>query len=149
MKRITLLFLCVSTFATAQELKMYKTFSGAVYERDSTILSLNQTLMLLKDNEAAYKEMKKAKPNYSVSGVMGFSGIALVAFPTVTAIAGGKPEWTYAAGGAALLLGSFHFLNVYRGRAYHAIEIYNGKTTSRLRTDFQFYGTGAKLSIRF
>ncbi len=133
----------------AQQIKMYKTFGGARFEMDTLVLSPKQVLEILKVEPAAYEEFKRAKINYNVAGVMGFSGAFLISLPVVSAIAGGDPEWGFAAGGAALILGSIHFNRVFKGRAFHALELYNNKLTSRLQPSLHFYGTQARLVIRF
>lgn len=128
---------------------MYKTFGGARFEKDTLVLSPKQVLEILKVEPVAYEEFKRAKANYNVAGVMGFSGAFLIGFPVVSAIAGGDPEWGFAAGGAALLLGSIHFNRVFKGRAFNALELYNSKLTTRIQPTLHFYGTQARLVIRF
>jgi hypothetical protein len=152
MKR--LLLICVVCMpliglCQAQQIKMYKTFGGARFEMDTLVLSPKQVLEIVKVEPTAYEEFKRAKVNYNVAGVLGFSGAFLIAFPIGTAIAGGDPEWGFAAGGAALILGSIHFNRVFKGRAFHALELYNNKLTSRLQPTLHFYGTQARLVIRF
>jgi hypothetical protein len=151
MKKIILL--CVACACTlvcgAQEIKMYKTFGGVRYEMDTLVLSPKQVLEVLKDNPVAYEEFKRAKINYNVAGVLGFAGGVLIGFPIGTAIAGGDPEWGLAAGGVGLLLASIPFNRAYKGRAFGAIELYNNKETSRIKPSFYFYGTQARLVVRF
>ena len=142
--RLTFLFLLLfnSIVVSAQEIKMYKSFGGVVFEMDTLTLSMKQVMTLLNArNAAAYQEFKKAKANLDVSSVMGFTGGALIAFPLGTAVAGGEPEWGLAAGGAALILGSIPIYRSFRGRAIQALDIYNG-TSSRLKPKFQFRGNG-------
>jgi len=136
-------------FCNAQEIKMYKTFGGVRFEMDTVSLSPKQVLEILKEEPLAYEEFKQAKVNYNVAGVLGFTGGVLIGIPIGTAIAGGDPEWGLAAGGAALILGSIHFNRVFKGRAFNALELYNKKYTSRLKPTFHFYGTQARLMIRF
>jgi len=136
-------------FCNAQEIKMYKTFGGVRFEMDTLVLSPKQVLEVLKEEPLAYEEFKQAKVNYNVAGVLGFTGGVLIGIPIGTAIAGGDPEWGLAAGGAALILGSIHFNRVFKGRAFNALEIYNKKYSSRLKPTFHFYGTQARLMIRF
>lgn len=116
---------------------------------DTLVLSPKQVLEILKVEPVAYEEFKRAKTNYNVAGVMGFSGAFLITFPVVTSIAGGNPEWAFAAGGAALILGSIHFNRVFKGRAFNALELYNNKVTARIQPTLHFYGTQVRLVIRF
>ena len=153
MRKLVLLALVLLGFfqiSLAQEIKAYKTFGGVRFEMDTVTLGLNQVLEIMKENPEAYAELKRAKTNYNTAGVMGFTGAILVAVPVVTAIAGGTPEWGFAAGGTALLLSSIPFTKAFRRRTMEALEIYNVKNkTSRLKPEFQFYGSGARLILRF
>lgn len=138
-----------SILCHAQEIKMYKTFGGVRYEMDTLVLSPKQVLEVLKDNPIAFDQFKRAKVNYNVAGVLGFTGGVLIGFPIGTAIAGGDPEWGLAAGGVGLILASIPFNRAYKGRAFGAIELYNKKEMSRVKPTFHFYGTQAKLVVRF
>ena len=133
----------------AQEIKMYKTFGGVRFEMDTLVLSPKQVLNILKTNPVAFEEFKKAKANYNIAGVLGFAGGLLIGFPIGTAVVGGDPEWSLAIGGAGLILASIPFNRAFKGRAFGALELYNEKTTSRIKPSFYFYGTQAKLVIRF
>lgn len=138
-------FLLFGKIIFAQEIKMYKSFGGVVFEMDTVTLSVKQVMTLLNArNAAAYQEFKKAKTNLDVSSVMGFAGGALIAFPVGTAVAGGDPEWGFAAGGVALILGSIPIYRSFRGRAIHALDIYSG-TSSRLKPTLHFNGTSVGL----
>ncbi len=129
---------------------MYKTFGGVRYEKDSTALSTRQVMMLLHEKPLAYAEFKKAKANDNLSSVFGFTGGTLVLIPLGTALIGGEPEWKLAAGGAALILVSIPFNRIFKARALNALDIYNGKPVSfRIKPEFYFAGTGARLLIRF
>jgi hypothetical protein len=152
MKKIVLSLLALSLFqiSLAQEIKAYKTFGGVRFEMDTVTMGLNQVLTIVKENPEAYAELKRAKSNYNAAGVLGFSGAILIAFPVGTAIAGGSPEWGLAAGGAALLLASIPFTTAFRSHTMQALDLYNGKNkTSRIKPELRFFGTGARLSIRF
>lgn len=147
---LSVLGFCISQVSLAQEIKAYKTFGGVRFERDTVTLGLNQVLTILKENPEAYAELKRAKSNYNAAGVLGFAGGILIGFPVGTAIAGGKPEWGLAAGGAALILASIPFTTSFRGHTMEALDIYNGqRKTSRLKPEFQFYGSGARFVLRF
>lgn len=145
---ILVLFLSQTNFA--QEIKAYKTFGGVRFEMDTLTLGLNQVLEIVKENPDAYTELKRAKRNYSAAGVCGFAGAILIIVPIGTALAGGSPEWGLAAGGAALLVASIPLTRSYRGHTMEALDLYNSKyKISRIKPELQFYGTGAKLIIRF
>lgn len=147
---LTLLSFCLSHFSLAQEIKAYKTFGGVRFEKDSITLGLNQVLAFVKENQEAYAELKRAKMNSSTAGVLGFAGGILIGFPIGTAIAGGKPEWGMAAGGVGLIVASIPFTTAFRNRTMQALDLYNNKgNTARIKSEFQFYGSGARLIVRF
>lgn len=153
MKKLVLLVflvLCLSQINFAQEIKAYKTFGGVRFEMDTVTLGLNQVLAIVKENPDAFAELKRAKRNYSAAGVCGFAGAILIIVPIGTALAGGSPEWALAAGGAALLVASIPLTRSFRGHTMDALDLYNAKyKMSRVKPKFQFYGTGARLRIRF
>ena len=135
-------------------LVMYKTFGGAIFEytKDTTTFTVSpkQVLQIMKDDPVAYQEFKKARVNYSVAGTMGFIGGSLIIFPVVTAIAGGDPEWGFAAGGAAFLAASIPLNKAFRRHAAGAIDTYNkNHTTFRPRVEYFFSGLGLKVLIKF
>lgn len=146
-----LIFVVVTSFG--QRITMYKTFGGVVFEmNDSAQISMKQTMMLLYKNQAAHEQMMKARTQSTVSALMGFSGVALLTIPIVSAAAGATPEWGLVAGGGALIAGAFLLHQSFKARALYAIDLYNDQLpqkTSRVKSQFYFYGTSAKLVIRF
>jgi hypothetical protein len=134
---------------TAGEITLVKTFGGAKFEMDTLTLSPRQVLEILKETPLAYEEFKLAKKNYSIAGVMGFSGAILAGVPLISAISGGDPEWGLAAGGAALILGSIPLSKAFQKRANNALDAYNKKFSSRIKTNFYLTGTGFRLRFRF
>ena len=135
-------------------LVMYKTFGGAMFEytKDTTTFTVSpkQVLQIMKDDPLAYQEFKKARLNYSAAGTMGFIGATLIIFPVVTAIAGGDPEWGFAAGGAALLAASIPLNKAFKRHAEGAIDTYNKNHTAfRPRAEYFFSGLGLKVMIKF
>ena len=147
-------FALVNISAQGQQLAMYPSFGGAhfEYEKDTMVyqVSARQVSQILFDDPEAHAEFKRARTNYSVAGVMGFIGVGLLIIPVGSAIAGGDPEWNFAIGGAALILGSIPFTKGYRHHAMNAVDIYNKKHTAfRPRTEYYFFGSGVKMVIRF
>jgi|SRR6478609_5827768 len=144
------LFLFVFEATQAQEITMYKTFGGVRFQRDSTVLSVRQVMEILKEKPKAFEEFKKARTNYNIAGVLGFAGGVMIGIPLGTALVGGDPEWAFAAGGAVLILGSIPFNRIFKARALNALDIYNGKEiTSRIKHEFYFTGTGARVVLKF
>jgi hypothetical protein len=154
LKVVTILFaIVVSQQVLAQKLTIYKTFGSVIYLlNDSVDLSTKQVGTLMFQNQQAHEEFKKARSRATISSLMGFTGAAMVAVPLVTAAFGGDGDWVLAGGGAALLVGSVFFNRWYKARAVYAVDLYNAslpQKTSRIKPEFYFYGTGAKLVIKF
>lgn len=153
--KIAFIFLLVlfGLNANAQKIFMYKTFGGVIYMlNDSVELSTRQMKSLLFTHQKAYAEFKKAKTWSTVSAVTGFTGAAMVAIPLATVAFGEKADWGFAAGGGALIAIGMISNWIYKGRAIYAIDLYNEdlpKKTSRLKPELQFYGSGARLVIKF
>lgn len=137
----------------AQKLAIYKTFGSVIYLlNDSVELSTKQVGTLMFQNQRAHEEFKKARSRATISSLMGFTGAAMVAVPLVTVAFGGDGDWALAGGGAVLLVGSTFFNRWYKARAVYAVDLYNAslpQKTSRIKPEFYFYGTGAKLVIKF
>lgn len=149
---VLLVVVCVQTHAQ-QKITMYKTFGGVIYELNDTVqLSIKQTATILFQNQQAYHEFGKARRCATLSSVLGFAGAGMVAIPVATIAFGNQSDWGLAGGGVALVLGSLLVNQVYKAKAYDALEIYNSslpQKTSRIQPKFYFYGTGAKLVIKF
>lgn len=147
------LALLIAFSTSAQKVTMYKTFGGVIYMlNDTTELSTRQTASLLFTNQQAYTEFKQAKKWSTVSAVSGFAGGAMIAIPLATAAFGGTADWGYAIGGGALLGVGLISNWIYKGRAIGAIDLYNEglpQKSSSIKPQLQFYGTGARLVIRF
>ncbi len=139
----------ISSHAQNQEIKIYKTFGGVRFEMDTLTLSTKQVLNILSVDPVAYDEFKRAKRNDNISGILGFSGAFLIAFPIGTAIAGGEPEWWLVAGGGGLILASIPFNRAFKGHAVNALDLYNKRFAYRLKPDLYFTGTQLKLVLRF
>jgi hypothetical protein len=154
LKIITLLFTIIMTQqAVAQKLTLYKTFGGVVFMLDDSVeLSTKQVGTLMYQNQQAYMEFKKARSRATISSALGFTGAAMIAIPLVTVAFGEEGDWGLVGGGAALLVGSFFFNRWFKARAVYAVDLYNAslpQKTSRIKPEFYFYGTGAKLVIKF
>ncbi|MFM7853971.1 MAG: hypothetical protein ACKO96_19125 [Flammeovirgaceae bacterium] len=111
--------LSMSLYACCQKkINAYKTFAGVVYElNDSITISPRQVSMLLKSTPDAYQEFSIARSKNSIAAGLGFASGILISIPLVTAVAGGEPEWWYAAAGAGLAILSVPFLWSYRTHA--------------------------------
>jgi len=139
-----------------EKLVMYPSFGGAhfEYEKDTAVYQVTprQVSQILFEYADAYKEFKKARKHSTWSGIIGFVGAGLVVLPIASAAVGGDPEWGFAAGGAALIAGSFVLGKSYRKTSQHAIDMFNqrkGSASLQSKTQLYFAGTGVKLVIRF
>lgn len=147
---VLFVLVALTTNALCQRISMVKYFGGTRFEMDTLTLSPRQVSEILKEQPVAYEEFKKARSNYSASGILGFAGGLLVAIPLGTALAGGKPEWTLAVAGGALIVASIPLSKAFHRHAQNALDEYNKKfPTSAIHTNLYLCGTGAKLVIRF
>jgi hypothetical protein len=150
---VFILVLAATQQAAAQRLTIYKTFGSVIFMlNDTTELSMKQAGTLIYQNQQAYEEFKKARTRATISSVMGFTGAAMIAVPVATAAFGGDGDWALAGGGAVLVVGSVFFNRWFKARAVYAVDLYNAslqQKTSRIKPEFYFYGTGAKLVLKF
>lgn len=157
MKALKIILFCfaviVAQQAAAQRLTLYKTFGGVIFMlNDSVQLSTKQAGTLMFQNQQAHEEFRKARSRATISSVLGFTGAAMIAVPLVTTALGEEGGWGLAGGGAALLVGSVLFNRWFKARTVYAVDLYNAglpQKTSRIRPEFYFYGTGARLVIKF
>jgi hypothetical protein len=151
--------LCLWSLTSAsqvfEQITMHKTFGSTRFEytKDTVTFSVSpkEVLQILGDDPLAYEEFWKAKRNYSISGLLGFVGAGLIAIPVATTIAGGSdPEWAFAAGGVALIIGSTQFSKAFNRHAESAVTMFNKRHTAfKPRVDYHFSGLGAKVSLKF
>ena len=152
---ILLLALSVGLFAQSGggDLQMKKNFWGVKFLQGDKLLRPGEVLDVMKNNQPAYDEFKKAKSNYDASQVFGAIGGFMIGWPLGTALGGGNPQWGLAAGGVGVLLLSIPFSNGFTTHARSAIDIYNnGKGTASTRPysiHLIPHGTGAILCLRF
>jgi hypothetical protein len=146
---ISCLLLLVSFSAQSQRIEMYKSFGGVHFESDTAVYSSKQVLDLMHDTPLAYQEFKRARLNLQVASLASAAGSILVVIPLATALVGGEPEWTLAAGGAALLLASIPFNRAFKGHALNALDIYNKPFEARVRVSLYFSGKNAGVVIRY
>lgn len=148
--------LCSLTALGQEKLMMYPTFGGAhfEYEKDTAVYQVTprQVSQILYTSPDAYSEFKKARRSSTISAIMGTIGAVLVIIPTATAVIGGDPEWAFAAGGAALIIGSIPISTNYRRRTQLAFDMFNEKHTAfrpGIQTQFYVSGTGLRLVFTF
>lgn len=135
---------------------MYPSFGGVhfEYEKDTSVYQVTpkQVSQILFIHPEAHATFKKARRSSTWSGILGFVGAGLTIIPISTAIAGGNPEWSYAAAGAGLIAASIPLSIGYRKKAQHAFDLFNQKQSGASlppRSQLYVTGTGFKLVIRF
>ena len=156
MKYLIILIVACSSMISAlgQSLTMYKSFGSTSfeYQKDTNIyeVSPKQVAQILKEDPLAYAEFKKGRTKNGISGILGFTGGALVVVPIVTAIAGGDAQWSLAAGGAALILASIPLHKSFRRHTQNAFDIYNKNHTAfKPRAEYFFSGVKVGVVIKF
>lgn len=119
---------------------------------DSVELSTKQTASVLFTNEQAYHKFNVARNWQTTSTVLGFAGGAMMAIPLATYAFGESADWGFLIGGGLLLTGGLVSNWIFRSYAITAIDSYNAdlpQKSSRIKPELQFYGTGARLVIKF
>ncbi|HEV8514823.1 MAG TPA: hypothetical protein VGQ59_16175 [Cyclobacteriaceae bacterium] len=148
-----LVTIILSQHALAQKITIYKTFGSVIYmQNDSIELSTKQVSMALFPYQDAYAVFKGARARATIASAFGFTGAAMIAIPVVTVAFGEKGDIGYAIAGTVFLGCSYFFNRSFKRRAVWAIDTYNQQIvqkTSRIKPEFYFYGTGAKLVIKF
>ncbi len=125
---------------------------GSRFYQGSVRLGHWDVLSVLENNPASHAEAKTARSNFNAELVVSFIAGALIGYPLGQEIAGKvEPQWGYAAGGVALLIGSIPLHNAYKRHVKNAIEIYNANPRSALGTSIMLAPAlnGATLYVRF
>ncbi len=146
---LSISLLTISAASFGQMITMKKHFGGVHFVRDSITCSPKQVLNIMRDNDDAYNEFRKAKLNNSTASVLGFVGGVLVGIPLGTALAGGEPQWIMAAGGATLLLVSIPFSISFKKHAQQALNTYNASQPTAIKARLYFNGARASVVIKF
>jgi len=134
----------------AQQIEVKKSFGEVQLYKDDVRLTMKDTKALMRDHEAAFKELRKANTNKAFSYIFGIPGGALIGYPIGTAIGGGEPEWLLAGIGAGLIVVSIPFISGYNKRARNAVSLYNESvinTTSSFQPDVRFSVKANGLSL--
>ncbi len=108
----------------------------------------------MKNDQEAYALAKSAKSNYIASQVVGGIGGFVVGWNLGTAIGGGKPNWTIAGMGAALIIVSIPITSNSIKKMKKAVDHYNSSLTSTVyhfRPTYSIVsnGNGIGLSMSF
>jgi hypothetical protein len=150
-----LLTLIVSGLSAQQPgaIEIRRSFWGTTYRQNDQKLSAAGLMEKLRENPAAFSEMKKARTNQTFSAIFSGVGGFMVGWPLGTAAGGGDANWTLAGIGAGLIVAAIPFEIAFNKRARNAINTYNsglGKSSWRkpaLNLGFTRHGMGMKLSF--
>lgn len=158
MKYAVFVLLCTILFTrlSAQQpgsIEMQKGFWGTTYWKDNNKISNVEFTNLVKQNPAAFTELKKARTNKAFSTLFSSAGGFLVGWPIGTAAGGGDANWAMAGIGAGLVLVAIPFEIAFNKRAKNAVNTYNnglGKSSWRkpqVSLGFTQHGMGMKMSF--
>lgn len=121
---ITLVFLLLPLFQVLAQNQPIEQRKSAFYHENRALKPKNM-LELMKDNSAAFEEMKKAKANSDAATVFAFLGGGLIGWTLGGLIGPGEPTWGLGAAGLGLIFVGIPFSSTYVKRASKATEIYN------------------------
>ena len=150
---LLLLFFAGPLFSqtTDNTITYFKVLGGYKFKQNGQVLSPRNMLDIFLGNEEAYATMKKAKRNYDPAMVLGAIGGVLIGWPIGTVIGGGDPNWTLAAVGGAIIIGSIPLINAYHKHAISATGLYNGKDPNPASAQLYFgptnHGFGLTLKL--
>lgn len=125
---------------------------GFHFYQGNEMLTIGELTDLMSPNELAYKEMKSARSNNSISNVLGFSGGLLIGFSIGGLIGGGDVNLPILAAGGALIVAGIPFSSAAVKRSRKAIEIWNGglrSTSSSTKTEIRFTALGSGVGVVF
>ena len=117
-------------------------------------LSYKQMVDVVKSNDEAFKEIRKANSNTTLANVLGFAGGFMIGYPLGALIRGGEPNWALAGVGAGLVVVSIPIASSVKKHIQTAVDIYNSdiKATSHLGRNELNLGlnqNGVGLNLRF
>jgi len=156
---VTFLTLFVSCQLLAQispdRIEITRTSGGLRYSKNGETLKIGHLVKVMKNDQQAYRLIKKASSNNSFSTVVGCVGGVMIGGPLAFFIAGKDPRWVVAGIGAGLGLISIPIHNIYEKQTKLAVDTYNTNLTStnrdNLRTTYSIglTSSGMGLLIKF
>ncbi len=100
-------------------------FHKGIFKVRGEILKFPQLLELTKNNFEAYKEIKKARADYTATMVFSFIGGFCIGFPLGRALANKQPVWSMLAVGVGLVGIAIPFNYSFAKHAKKGVRIYN------------------------
>lgn len=102
-----------------------RTGGGALFLQNGIRMNARDLLRITKSNKVAYNEMKSAKMNKDMGGLLTFGGVIVTSYSIGWLIGGGEHNWGVTGTGIGLLVLSMPFNLAYNKRATNAVRIYN------------------------
>ncbi len=109
------------------------------FAKDEEFLNINQLLVLLRGNPAAYELMRKAKSNSAFATVLSFAGGVMIGLPLGSALGGGEVNWGMIGAGGGLIVLSIPLIYSYRNKSTRAVEIFNDKLLEAKRNQIELH----------
>ncbi len=131
-----------------------KMFGGCKFEQNGKSLSFNKMLEQMRSNPEAYNYMNRASGNAGIATLFSYAGGFLVGWPVGTALGGGKPNWSLAGIGGALICITIPISNSINKNTEKAVAIYNGTvkaqtTNTSMDIKFKVKSDGMAFVINF
>ncbi|WP_373523717.1 hypothetical protein [Aquiflexum sp.] len=149
---ITLVFLLLPFLQILAQNQPIEQRKSGFFLEDRPLKPKNM-LELMKDNPAAFEEMKQAKSNSDAASVFAFLGGGLIGWTIGGLIGPSEPTWGLGAAGVGLVLVAIPFSSTYIKRASKATEIYNSEIKQTglypIKVNFGFSDHGVGLSMKF
>jgi hypothetical protein len=138
-----------------EDIEIERVFGGFNYTQNGIDLNMKRMVKIMRYDEIAGRKIKSARLKTTLATVFGATGGLLVAWPIVTAITNGEPNWTLAYIGAGLIVISIPLSIVGNKQTGKAISIYNENRRNHVFQNqstmlrFNITGAGLGLTLRF
>jgi hypothetical protein len=138
---------------SSNEIIIQKNFFGIKYFQNDRRLTPGEMSKIMEPNAEAYKLVKSGRALGTVSSILSSMGGFLIGYPIGASINGQETNWTMAAVGGGIIVGSIPLQLVSNNKMKKAVATYNkgASSTSFRRTTFSVGATehGYGLSVQF
>lgn len=107
------------------------TFEKGQFYIDGERSTLREFIQTMKVNEDAYSLATKAKTNYDLGTILGYTGGILIAWPLGQGVREKDPNWNLAIAGGALLIVGFPVISSAYNKLEKALNIYNSSSSQK------------------
>ena len=123
---ILLLIVIATIGSNAQRINIRGALNGHIYSQEGKELSTRQITRIVHSNKVAYEIIKSAKKYNSFSQLVGVGGLAIMAYPLITASSGHDfPDWRIIAVGAGIAALSLPIMKITNEKLYKGVNLYN------------------------